>query len=109
MLPWVAVTVAVWLVLTTETVAANVTLVAPDGTVTEAGTATAVVLLDRFTTSPFVGAAMFVVTMQVSLPAPVNFVLAQLNPLRAAVCFDPLPCNFTVVAGLERVLVITFN
>jgi hypothetical protein len=50
------------------TVAENVALVAPEGTVTEAGTVTTLVLLARPTEYPPLGAAAFRVTVQLSVP-----------------------------------------
>ncbi|HEY2470614.1 MAG TPA: hypothetical protein VGI45_22660 [Terracidiphilus sp.] len=94
---------------TAETFAENVALVAPAGTVTEAGTVSAEVLLERLTSSPLVGAALFVVTVQVSVPDPLTLVLAQLNPLRAADPVDPLPCNLTVVPGVAEAPVMTLS
>ena len=85
LLAWVAVIFAVWFALTADAFAVNVVLVAPAGTVTEAGTVTAATLLERPTTSPLAGAAALVVTVQVSVPAPVIWAVAQLNPLSAAV------------------------
>ena len=60
------------------------TLDAPEGTVTLAGTVTALLLLDRFTPKPPVPAAPVSVTVQASVPAPVSVPLLQLNPLSAA-------------------------
>jgi hypothetical protein len=69
--PALAVSVAVWPVVTEETVAVKAALIAPAGTVTEAGTATPLELLARFTAKPPVKAAVLNVTVQLSLPAPV--------------------------------------
>ena len=63
--------------LTADTVAVNPTLVALAGTVTELGTFTAPLLLERFTLIPPLGAAALNVTVQVSDPAPVIEALAQ--------------------------------
>jgi hypothetical protein len=68
-------------VLTAEIVAVKLVLVAPAATVTEAGTTTAVSLLDTLTTWPPLPAAAFSVTVQLSVPAPVIDPLVQLNPL----------------------------
>jgi hypothetical protein len=67
-----------------------VTLVAPAGTVTDDGTVTAELLLERLTAAPFFGAAMSVVTVQVSVPAPVIEPLAQLR-LESEAELAPLP------------------
>lgn len=55
--PAVAVTVTACEVVTDETVAVNPALVAFAGTVTDAGTLTAELLLDRVTVNPVLGAA----------------------------------------------------
>ena len=82
--PAVAVSVAVCAVLTAETVAEKLALVAPAATVTEAGTVTAVELLDSVTTWPPVGAAAFSSTLQPSVAAPVTDELIHPNPFSAA-------------------------
>ena len=74
-----AVKVAVCVVLTEATFAVNVAEDAPDGTVIDAGTATAEMLLERLITRPLFGAAKSVVTVQVSVPVPVIELLAQLR------------------------------
>jgi hypothetical protein len=76
-------------------------LLAPEGTVTEAGTEIAVLLLARLTTTPVVGAIEVNVTVQLSEPAPIIEVLAQLRPARDAV--DPFPCS---LVGLDDRVVI---
>lgn len=68
--PCVAVRVTVCDAVTAETVAAKDALVDPEATVTDAGTATALLLLARFTTTPALGAAAESFTVQLSLPAP---------------------------------------
>jgi hypothetical protein len=66
-------------VLTVETVAVKLALLAPAATVTEAGTVTAALLLARFTVKPPLAAAVFNETEQASAPAPVmdEFVQAR--------------------------------
>jgi hypothetical protein len=108
-LPCVAVIVPVWSVFTFDTVAANLTLAAPAGTVTDAGTLIAAMLLDKRTSSPPDGADMFVTTVQVSVPATVISVVAQLKPLISGFLADPLPCNPTVATAVAESLVITLN
>ena len=76
-------------VLTAETVAVKLALVAPAATVTDAGTVTALLLLDRLTAWPPVPAAAFSVTVQASVPAPVIDPLVQLSPLSTG-CPVPL-------------------
>ena len=88
--PCVAVSVTVCEALTAATVAANGALIDPEATVTEAGTAIAVLLLARLTVSPVLGAAADNVTVQLSVPAPVMEVFAQLRADRVAVPV-PLP------------------
>ena len=84
-LPAVAVRVADCAEVTAETVAVNAALVALAGTVNVAGTTTAVLLLERLTASPPAGAAELSVTVQASVPAPVNEALVQESAERAAV------------------------
>ncbi len=110
-LPCVAVIFAVWLVLTAAAFAANIALVAPAATVTDDGTVSAEVLLERFTARPPVGAKMLDITVHVSVPDPEICALAQLNPLSAAVWpdFDPLPWSLTVRDGVEELLVMTLK
>jgi hypothetical protein len=67
--PALAVKVADPLVVTAATVAVNATLVAPADTVTEPGTTTEGLLLERLATKPPVGAAELSVTVQASVPA----------------------------------------
>jgi hypothetical protein len=78
-----AVSIAVCVVLTGETVAVKPALLAPAGTVTEAGTITAGLLLVRLVVSPPLGAAAFSVTVQLSLPAPLMEPLLQLSAFSA--------------------------
>jgi hypothetical protein len=54
------------------------------GTITVAGTVTAALLLDRLTTRPPLGAAVFSVTVQASVPAPVMDPMLQVKALNAA-------------------------
>jgi hypothetical protein len=91
--PCVAVIVAVCDEVTAATVAEKGALFAPDGIVTEAGTETAPLLLPRVTTNPLDGAAAVKLTVQLSVPAPVNEEVAQLTPDRDGVPFEPLPCS----------------
>ena len=81
--------------------------------VTDAGTETADVLLERLATTPFVGAGKSVVIVQISVPAPPIFILEQVNPLRTADCppdsAAPFPCNFTAVSGPADALLMTLS
>jgi hypothetical protein len=65
-----AVRVTVCDVLTEETVAAKFAVLEPAGTVTDAGTVTALLLLESPTANPPVAAAAFNVTVQLSVPDP---------------------------------------
>ena len=100
--PAEAVKVAVCAVLTDEMVAVNPALAAPAGTVTEEGTVTALLSLDRLTASPPDPAAADRLTVQASVPAPVTEPLLQVSPLREAVLvlvlfFAPFPVSLMVV------------
>jgi hypothetical protein len=64
------------------TAAENVALVAPERTVTDAGTVTMPLLLARLTENPPLSAAAFRVTVQLSAPEPDMDPFAQLRPLR---------------------------
>ena len=101
--------VPIWFELTVDTVALNLTLLSPAGTVMDAGTLMAAMLLERATKSPPEGAAALVVSVHVSLTAPVTVVVSQLRPLSKAFCAEPLPCSFTVAAGVEEEVAITLN
>ena len=82
--------------LTAEAVAVNPALEAPAATVTEAGAVTALLLLARLTTIALV-AANVSVTVQASVPAPVNDALPHETPLRADVAVVPAcPVNAIV-------------
>jgi hypothetical protein len=101
--PAVAFRVTVCAVVTAETVAEKLALVAPAATVTEDGTVTDPELLDRLTTWPPVGAAAFSFTVQLSVAALVSEALAQLRLLGIA-CPVPLRETFEVVP-VEELLV----
>ena len=94
--PWEAVSVTVCDAVTAATVALKVTVFAPEGTVTEAGTVTAALLLARLTTKPVLGAAALNETVHLSVPAPIMDELAQLRPDSEGVPFEPLPCSLVV-------------
>ena len=102
-LPALAVRVAVCAVLTDETVAVKLAVVEPAATVTEAGTVTVELLLARLTVNPPVAAAAFRVTVQLSVPDPVNEPLVQLSALSTA---TPVPLMLTAVeVPVEELLV----
>ena len=89
--------------LTDETVAVKLAVVAPAATVTEAGTVTAELLLATPTANPPLAAATFSVTVQLSVPAAVIDALVQVNPLNSGVP-DPLRLT-TVDVPLDELLV----
>ena len=84
-----ALSVAVWLVVTALAVAVKPALVAPAAMVTEAGTATALSLLDNVTVVAALAAAVSD-TVQASVPAPVSDELLQESEFRLGVVL-PLP------------------
>jgi hypothetical protein len=103
--PCVAVNVTVCAVVTAEALATKLALEAPAATVTDAGTVNALLLLDRPTARPVLGAAELNPTVQLSVPAPVIEVLAQAT-LESVTDLLPLPCSFTVLDTVVSVLVI---
>lgn len=84
----VEVSIAVSAALTVAIVAVNATVDAFAGTVTRAGTVTAVLLLDRVTETPLLGAVVDKVTVQESVAAPLTAPLVQERALSVA---DPVP------------------
>jgi hypothetical protein len=94
-----AVNVAVSAVLTAEALAVKLTAVDPSATVTDAGTATALLLLVRLTANPPLVAAELSATVQVSLAGPVTVAFTQLSELNAggfgAPAAVPVPLNPT--------------
>jgi hypothetical protein len=98
-----AVSVAIWAVLTAQTVAVKVFEVAFEATFTIDGTDTARLLLDRYTALLLVPAAALSVTVQMSVPAPVIDALVQLRPLTTA-CPVPLTL-IDDVSPVEELLV----
>jgi hypothetical protein len=68
-------------VLTAEIVALKLALVEPEGTVTDAGTTTELLLLAMLTTWPPLGAAVVRFTEQLSVAAPVIELDAHVRPL----------------------------
>ena len=111
--PCVAVRVAVSAALTADDVAVKFAVDEPAGTVAEAGTLRAELLLESFTTNPPAEAAEFVEMVQVSVVDPAILVLSQLNPLSSAAEAEPepapLPCRRTEAAGAESEAAITFS
>ena len=99
-----AVTATLCAVLTEFTVAVNPTLVSPAGTLTEVGTVTAALLLTRLTVSPPLAAAAFKFTVQLSVPAPVMVLVAQLTPVGTG---TPVPLKLTAVEVPPDALLVT--
>jgi len=87
--PDVAVSVTVWLEVTAAAVAVKLALVAPAAIVTEAGTVTALLLLDRVT-AVALAAAPVRLNVQPSVPAPASELLVQDTAFRVAAVL-PLP------------------
>jgi len=103
--PALAVSVTVSAELTALAVAVKLALLAPDCTVTDEGTLTADLLLARLTVKPPL-AAVFRLTVQLSVPAPVIAPLAQLRPLNPA---RPLPLKLTAVEVPVDELLVSVN
>lgn len=97
--------VAVCEVETAATEAENAADVEPEATVTDAGTVTELLLLERVTAMPPIGAAAFRLTVQVSVAAPVMDPFAQVRPLRAA-GLAPAPVMLRVRLPADELLVI---
>jgi hypothetical protein len=104
--PELAVSVAVCAVLTADTVAEKLAAVAPEATVTDASTVTALFELVRLTDCPPVPAAAFSVTVHVSVPAPVIDPLAQVSPFNTG-CPVPLRLIVDVVPADELLVSVT--
>jgi hypothetical protein len=102
-LPAVAVIVTAWAVATEDTVAVNSALVAFAGTVTVLGSVTAELLLNRFTTSPPLGAERVSVTVQASEPNPVMAPLLQDSALNAAEPVPVVPVPLKLITGVSVV------
>ncbi len=98
--PTLAVSVTDCAVVTGETVAVNPAVVAFAGTETVAGAVTAVLLLERFTIRPPVGAGPDNVTVQASVPAPVKDVAEQ---ERALTVPDGTPVPFSEIFAVPFV------
>jgi hypothetical protein len=94
--PAVAVSVTDCALLTEETFAVNVALVAVAGTVTELGTETALLLLERVTLTPPLGAEPDRLTVHISASDPVIDVLPQFTALTVGVTVVPVPLRLTV-------------
>jgi hypothetical protein len=84
-------------------VAVNSALVAPAGTVTVLDTVTAELLVDRFTSSPPLGAATVSVTMHASVPDPDMVLLLQYSALNAAEPVPVVPVPLRLITGVPAV------
>jgi hypothetical protein len=97
--PVVAVSVTDCALLTLATLAVKAALVAVAGTVTELGTVTVPLLLDRPTLTPPVGAEPDKLTVHESASAPVMDVLLQATALTVGITTVPVPLRLTVAVG----------
>jgi hypothetical protein len=97
--PVVAVRVADCALVTEATFAVKVALIAPAGTVTRLGTATALALLPRLTLRPPVGAAPDKLTVHESASDPVMEVLLQEIAFTVGATVVPVPLRLTVAVG----------
>jgi len=91
-LPALAVSVTAVAAVTAFTVAVKLPLLVPPASAKLIGTVTAELLLATLTENPLLGAAVFKVTVQVSVPAPVNELVLQLNPVSTG---TPVPLSAT--------------
>ncbi len=99
--PCAAVSVTVCAELTADTLAAKLALDAPEGTETEVGTTTTVLLLAILTDMPLFPAGALNFTVHVSEPAVVIDEFVQLSAAREGE-EAPLPCSFTVPPRLRE-------
>lgn len=104
--PAVAVRVAVWFEVTAETVAVNPAVVAPEGTLTEAGTLAEALLLASATVNPPEGAAAVKVTAQASVPAPVIDAFVQERVFSDPAGDWPVPVRLITAVPLVEALLL---
>jgi hypothetical protein len=104
-LPAVAVSVTVCVLLTEAALAVNVATVAVAGTVIEDGTVTELLLLARLTLRPPVGAAPDRLTVQASASDPVMEVPLQETALTVGATVVPAPLMLIVAAAALLVIV----
>jgi hypothetical protein len=103
MLPALAVRVTVEAVVTEFTVAVKLPLLVPPTNATLSGTVTAELLLARFTRNPLPAAAVFSVTVQLSVSAPVMDPLAHVSPVSTG---TPAPLSaIAVIVPVDELLV----
>lgn len=102
--PALAIRIAASVEFTGDTLAVKLALLAPAATVTAAGTLTSELLLDSPIVNPPLAAGVFTVTVQLSVPDPVNELLVQLNPVSPG---TPVPLRpITVEFPFEELLAI---
>jgi hypothetical protein len=88
-------------------VAEKFAVVAPAATVTAAGTVRAVLLLDRLTVVPPLGAAGLIVTVHESVPGATNALLVQVSELGTeGTTAAPVPLKLTTAVPLVALLVM---
>jgi hypothetical protein len=104
--PEVAVRVAVCAVVTEATATEKAAPVELAGTLTVAGSLTAASLLERFTISPPLGAAVLRVTVQASVPAPLIEPLVQERALSVPGAAVPIPLRLITAFGLVVELLV---
>jgi hypothetical protein len=104
--PAIADSVTFCVVLTDETVAVKLPTAEPDATVTDDGTVTAALLLERPTVNPPLAAAAFRVTVQESVPAPVMDELMHVSAVSTGM---PVPLSEIVVALPVDELLVSVN
>ncbi len=102
--PCVAVSATDCDAVTADTFAVKLALMAPDGTETEAGTVTALLLLARLTVTFLFESSALSVTVQESVPAPIIDDFAQLSSVsEGTVEAEPWPCSLTAPARFTDV------
>lgn len=107
-----AVSVTDWVARTDDAFAVNGTLFAFAGIVTVAGTLTALLLLDRFTLKPPLGAAPLIVTVHASVPVPVIDPVAHAIALRFLLGWEisaPIPLRPITIAPSAEASVAIVN
>jgi hypothetical protein len=106
----VAVRVTFCAELKEDTFAIKLEVVALAATVTEVGTVTVLLLLERATLIPPAGAAPLSVTVHVTVPAPIIVALLQVREFKATSVEDvPLPWSRTFAIVIAESPVMTLN
>jgi hypothetical protein len=100
--PTLADNVAVCALVTEDTVAEKVAVFVPEVTVTDEGTVTAALLLDRFTAYPLLAAEALSATLQLSAPDPVKDAVVHVKAVSVGM---PVPLSaIGVEAPLDELL-----